>query len=228
MRTPPTVSARRRSVSSTRRLFVLAGIALSLGCSGAAEDSPASDEAAVEASSPAAIEKALSTLHEQTTRGKLAKYYADGARIEACWRNPKGSKLTDMQKALYCSMPLEFRLCNTVVLLTTEETDIAARKEGYARCQPMVDAMFGGRGEFIYDARINAAYTAVFLEKSSGLTREEERALVARYKPPSTERTFPELLAAVVSGLASEAVDVASDALASMIEEAKSSNDPPY
>lgn len=210
-------------------MFVLAPIAgLALGCSGGAESPLPSDEAAVEAASPAAIEKALSTLREQTTRGKLAKYYADGTRVEACWRNPKGSKLTDLQKALYCSMPLEFRLCNTVVLLTTDDADVAARRQGYARCQRRVDAMFGGRGEFIYDARVNAAYVSVFLQKSSGLSREEERALVAKYEPRFSGRTFPGLLAHVVSGLASEALDMASDELASMIEDAKVSEDPPY
>src|SRR5258706_14073464 len=45
------------------------------------------------------VESAIAKLDAQRNSAPFAPYYADGARVEGCWANPAGSKLTEIQKA---------------------------------------------------------------------------------------------------------------------------------
>jgi hypothetical protein len=195
--------------------LVLSTLALGVvdGCA-APEDTTATGSAeAVSVSPRVSVDSAMSALHEQRTVGELAKYYEDGVRIEACWANPAGNKLTDVKKAFYCSMPLEFRICNTVVLLSTNDAQVDERYSGYLDCQKRVDAAFGRSGRFVYSDAINQTYKDLFLRGESGLTKEAEDELVTANKPKSSGRSFPILLLEVLKGLAGEAVDLASTQL---------------
>jgi hypothetical protein len=163
---------------------------------------------------------AIAELQQQLQTPPLAPYYQDTTRIEGCWANPAGNALTDIQKAFYCSMPLEFRLCNSVVLIQSQDTDVATRWQGFVQCEQTVDAIAGGTGAFVYDAKISATYYWLFLDKNSGLSSADEASLVAANQPASSGRSFPELLQAIVSTLATEAGDAAFNGLQGLIDQA--------
>jgi len=57
----------------------------------------------------------VESLHDSIKSSRmLAPRYLEGnPRFEACWINPAADKLSDIQKAYYCAVPLEVRLCNT-------------------------------------------------------------------------------------------------------------------
>jgi len=151
----------------------------------------------------------------------IGTYYEDGARMEGCWRNPAGNKLTDLKKAFYCSMPLEFRLCNTIVLLTTDDAKVAERYQGYLDCQTKVDAVFGGAGLFRFDDDVNAMYKKLFLEGTT-LSAEDNAGVVTAHKPAFSDRSFTVVLLAIGRSLAKEAADMAAREITNMADDVKS------
>jgi len=177
-------------------------------------------DAIASAAARARVESAMAKLDAQRN-GEFGEYYADGVRVEGCWANPAGNKLTDLQKAFYCSMPLEFRLCNTVALLTTKGKPVDERYAGYLACQQRVDAAFGGTGRFRYDDEINSVYKELYLAQDSGLSGSDQAAIIAAARPKSSGRPFPVLLHGIVNSLGREAVDRAAPDLATMFREAR-------
>lgn len=227
---PPLRAPLRPERTRLASLFAfLCASVLASACSGAVDDEPSAPPADTNQSeisvSTTKVNAALATLRAQTTTGPYAKYYADGVRVEACWRNPAGNKLTNLKKAFYCSMPLEFRLCNTVKLLTIDESDVDGRYQGFLDCQKTVDAMLGGTGEFVYDDAVNDTYKRLYLQgRSLGAARDE--AIVSAHKPRYGNKSFAQLLAKVVAGLAAEGRDVASAEFDAMVTAAKDTGKP--
>lgn len=141
----------------------------------------------------------------------------NGARISGCWANPAGKDLTDVQKAFYCSMPLEFRMCNTVVLLETKATkDVGERRRGYLACKAEVAGVMRDPS-FHYSADVDAAYLHLFLEQDPAWS---PTSIVAE-KRPDPGRPFPALLAAIADSLAEEGVELGLDALAGWAAEVR-------
>lgn len=211
-------------------LFVGAMSTLAAGCAAEAGDDAASAEAPVVSSPPSAsatVDAAFAALRAQRTTAPLEKYYRDGLRIEACWANPAGKELSEIKKAFYCSMPLELRICNTVVLLTTDAAKREERYRGYLDCQRKVDALFGDRGRFVYGDAINKTYEDLFLRGESGLSAEDEARLVAANRPVNSGRSFPVLLAETIKGLAAEARDLASGDFDKHVEDVVSGKSTP-
>lgn len=175
----------------------------------------------------AQVNAAIAKLDRLRTSDPIGRYYEDGARLEGCWRNPAGAKLTELKKAFYCSFPLEFRLCNTIVLLSTDEAKVGARYQGYLDCQKKVDAVFGGKGLFVYDANVNATYESLYL-KGAALPAADAAGIVAASKPAFTSRAFPVVLLAIGRTLAEEAADLAAVGLSSLADDVKeqSGDDP--
>jgi hypothetical protein len=215
-----------------RRPLALAAaalVAVTTACSSApADESETQGSAVVAHELDAAHVNAVIAKLDRVRNGALVgRYYEDGARLEGCWRNPAGSKLTELKKAFYCSMPLEFRLCNTLVLLTIDESRVADRYQGYLDCQLKVDAVFGRKGLFVYEADVNELYETLYL-KGATLSGADTAGLVAARKPTFTDRSFPVVLLAIGRTLAEEAVDLAADGLASLADDvkARSGDDP--
>ena len=157
----------------------------------------------------------------QRNGDRLGKYYADGNRVEGCWRNPVGNKLSDLQKAFYCAMPLGLRLCNSVELLAIDESKVDERYDAYLACQKKVDAVFGGTGEFVYDDNINAVYKQLFLDRAP-LSADDTASVVTRNKPAFSDRSFPVILLAIGAGLVSEGGDLAASGFMSLVNDYKS------
>lgn len=220
-----------KSTDMLTRRTLIAGLALSLlgaadGCSTPVEES-ASDEAQINASAEAkasldadAVNAAIAELQRARESVPIGAYYEDGSRIEGCWRNPAGAKLTDLKKAFYCSMPLEFRLCNTIVLLTTEESEVTQRYQGYLDCQKKVDGVFGNDGRFTFSDDVNAMYEKLYL-KGDALPPSDAAKVVAANKPVLSGRSFPIVLLAIGKSLTKEAVDLSLDALSSLVSDYK-------
>jgi hypothetical protein len=201
-------------------LTFLALLTISTGACGApADDAGTTGSAVVEDELQLdQVKGILAKLDAQRGGNPIGPYYKDGARIEGCWRNPAGSKLTDLQKALYCSMPLEFRLCNTIVLLKTDESRVDDRYQGYLDCQKKVDGVFGSRGEFVYDSDVNAMYKRLFLQGAK-LSAADEANVVAARKPVFSTRPFPVVIVAIVEGLTKESVDLSTAALETLVKD---------
>jgi hypothetical protein len=198
-------------------------VTLAAGCTGSGESSTSSSNAisSSEATLDAAsVSAAIAKLTHQRTGDPIGTYYTDGSRLEGCWLNPAGSKLTDLKKAFYCSMPLEFRLCNTIVLLTTDDSKVDERYQGYLDCQKKVDGALGGNGLFVYDAGVNSMYKQLFLEGAT-LAADDTTRVVAANKPTFSGRSFPTLLLAIGESVATEATDLAWSALSSMVDDFK-------
>lgn len=165
--------------------------------------------------STAEVESVIAKLRAQRESAPFARYYEDGSRIEGCWRNPAGAKLTELKKAVYCAMPLELRLCNTPVLLTVDEHDVVGRFRGYVDCKKKVDAVFGGRASFAYGPDVDAVYRQIYLEGRT-LSAEDTTRIVAANVPRYSSRSFLVVLASIGASLVAEARELAVDALLSM------------
>jgi hypothetical protein len=218
-----------------RRPLAFALVLGALGLSASACSAPSSDDGST-AQGSAIVQSALDVGDVNAVIGQLdairtgdpiGTYYEDGARIEGCWRNPAGNKLTDLKKAFYCAMPLEFRLCNTIVLLTTDEAKVSERYQGYVDCQTKVDAVFGSKGLFKFGADVDAMYQKLFLD-SATLSAEDTSSVVAANKPAFSSHSFAVILLAIARSLAKEAVDIAARGLTAMADDVKteSGDDP--
>lgn len=202
---------------------LLAGLALCAvaGCSNAPVEDGESATSHLEsapAPSRANVEAAIATLDAHRGSEELAPYYADGSRLDGCFRNPAGNKLSDLQKTFYCAMPLELRLCNTVKLLTIDESKVDERYAAYLACQKKVDAVFGGKGAFVYDDNVNAVYKTLFLSRAP-LAEEDTAAVIAKHKPALTSRPFAFVLVEIGVTLTKEATDLALGELSSMADD---------
>lgn len=161
----------------------------------------------------AVVARALAELAAQM-EGRYAPYYLDadsgrfqdGARVAGCWKNPAGKDLTDVQKAFYCSMPLELRLCNTLQLLGSK--DLTVRYSGYQACKSNVASMLHDPS-FLYSEDVDAAYQHLFLEQDPAWSDD---AIVAANRPENSA-SFPALLAQIVASLDQEAIDLAAPEL---------------
>jgi hypothetical protein len=194
--------------------MVLEGRSSSTSDAGASDAPPKSD---------VDVPGAIAELQAQLGSAPLAGYYADGTRVEGCWANPVGSDLSDIQKAFYCSMPLELRLCNSLVLLATRSSkDVATRWSGYVQCQQRVDAIAGGSGAFLYDAKVNASYYWLMLENDSELSAADEASVARSVKPASSGRSFSTLLGIITTAATEEAADAAFNGLQPLLDEAES------
>ncbi len=198
------------------RLLFLAGCSSSAGAGGDA-DSNASDVVTSSTLDVAEVDAVLAKLKTQRSSDPIAPWYTDTLRAEGCWRNPAGNKLSDLKKALYCSMPLELRLCNTVVLLTVDEKKRDVRYAGFLDCQRKVDAVFGGKGTFVYDDDVNAMYQKLYLEGGT-LTETDLARVVRETKPAYTERSFTDLLGAIGASLLDEATKLALQGLQPLVD----------
>ena len=218
---------------SCRRSLVVALAALTLST---AACSAATDDGGAASTGSAVVERHLDVGEVNATIAKLTSlrtgdtfgsYYEDGVRVEGCWRNPVGNKLTDLKKAFYCAMPLEFRLCNSVVLLATQDADVDGRYTKYLDCQKKVDTVFGDKGAFIFDEDVNAMYKSLFLE-SVTLSADDNASVVAANKPTFGNHSFPTLVLLIGKSLVSEAVDMAVSGLTTLATDYKnaSGNDP--
>jgi hypothetical protein len=205
-----------------RRLGAVLALLLTAACSSqtdsADSDSNSSDVVTSQTLDANAVDAVLTKLAAQRAAAPIGPWYKDPTRLEGCWRNPAGDKLSDLQKTLYCSMPLELRLCNTVVLLTTDDAKRDERYRGFLDCQQKVDAVFGGKGLFVYGDDVNAMYKTLFLEGGT-LASQDLSHVVSANKPAFTERPFTILLATIASGLVDEAAKLGLSALKSMIDE---------
>jgi len=166
----------------------------------------------------AAVKAAIAKLDAQRNGAALGRYYESGDRVEGCFKNPAGNKLTDLKKTVYCAMPLELRLCNTVVLLTRDEADVDGRYRGYLDCKKRVTAAMGGRVSFEYGADIDAVYKQIVLEGRT-LSAAETREIVAAHGPPTSPRSFPVVLAAIGRSLAEEVRALGLEGLAALARE---------
>ena len=195
--------------------MVLEGSSSASDASAGASDAPPKSDVDV----PGAVAE----LQAQLKSARLAGYYADGTRVEGCWANPVGSDLSDLQKAFYCSMPLELRLCNSLVLLATKSSkDVATRWSGYVQCQQRVDAIAGGSGAFLYDAKVNASYYWLMLENDSELSPADEASVAQSVKPASSGRSFSSLVGIITAAATEEAADAAFSGLQPLLDEAES------
>ena len=195
------------------------------GGAAAGDDGAAGDDAVGETApsmDDVDVQGAIAELQAQLTTLPLQPYYSDGVRVEGCWLNPAGSKLTDIKKAFYCSMPLEFRLCNTIVLLSTQDSQVDERWQGFLGCEQRLDGIYRGSGSFLYDDKVSATYYWLFLNGQSGLSPSQEASIVDANRPPSSGRTFPSLLVSIVSSLGAEAVDAAVQGFQDLVDEAES------
>jgi hypothetical protein len=109
-------------------------------------------------------------------------------------------------------MPLEFRLCNSILLISTEDAQNTERYAGYLSCQKKVDA---------------AMYQAVFL-KGATLPPADNASVVAANKPKLGDRSFPGIVLSIARGLAMEAIELAVSGLSSLASdyETASGDDP--
>jgi len=158
------------------------------------------------------IEKAIDSLHTSIQDNEMlaARYKEGNPRVEACWMNPAASKLSDIQRAYYCAVPLEVRLCNTPALRPIKKRwegklgwfrkknidnveYLKQATEAFVNCQKSVDASFESKRTFVYSFAVNEYYRSIFLMNDSGLTSEEQATLSAKYKPKSTGLEFKEL-----------------------------------
>lgn len=203
------------------RWVFVAGLALALAACAAPREEEAQSDGSSAISSPtldrARVDAAIASLTSVRNGAEIGSYYADGVRAEGCWRNPAGKKLTDLKKAFYCSMPLEFRLCNTIVLLTNDESDVEARRSGYFDCKTKVERVFGGRGLFQFDSNVDDVYGRLYL-RGETLSDEDTADVVARNKPAFGSSGFPVLLAEIGASLVREGADMSLDSLASLVE----------
>ena len=132
--------------------------------------------------------------------------YGDGERMEACWIGPGGAKLSDLRKAFYCAMPLEFRLCNTMVLVSTDASKLDERRAGYFDCQKNVDHLFGSRGLFVFGADVDEMYDKLFLQGAT-LQPADDATVVAANRPALSGRAFEPLFKSCLETWHDESVD---------------------
>lgn len=196
---------------------VVLAVTMVLGCAAPqAEDTSAgSDESELR---PDTVLTAFDILRRQTSGPRFGAYYRDGTRFEACWKNPAGAKLTPVKKAFYCALPLEFRLCNTLALLATDDAQVTVRYEAFLDCQWKVDLALGGGGEFLYDASVNRTYKQLFLRGRSGLGDFREQLLVIRNEPAYSGRSFETLALDTMTTLVQESRDLSSPGLYAMAQ----------
>ena len=168
------------------------------------------------------VEGAIEELQAQLASAPLQPYYQDGTRVEGCWLNPVGSSLSDIQKAFYCSMPLEFRLCNSLFLLTSDDTQVDERWREYLQCEQRVDSIAGGDAQFLYDAKVNATYYWLFLNKDSELSASDDARVAASTKPATSGKSFTTLRTAIGESLATEGASAAFPGLTGLVNEASS------
>jgi hypothetical protein len=193
---------------------------LSAGCAANTEDSTDSSNGALSLPNvalPAPSTDPLGTttaafdaLQNQLTTGALAPHYPGqpgSLRATACWENPAGKALSEIQKAFYCSLPLEFRLCNSVKLKEVHENLIGARYAAFKACQVETTMAWEGHTHFMFDAKVNQTYLYLFLNKYSGLTPAQEAAFIAKYKPAPSGKEFTSLLGTTFVGFVREVVD---------------------
>lgn len=124
-------------------------------------------------------------------------------RVEACWKNPLGDDLSENEKAFYCQFPLEFRLCNSPVLLATKaepEKHYALRVKGYQECKKIT-----GFTKLLASEDVDQLYSDLFLRKGRGLNPEDVEKLAAGVRPSFSSRPFAELRNEVALELAEHA-----------------------
>jgi hypothetical protein len=206
-------------------LLFMALSAVACSSSTGAESSDLSESATPTQDKTATVTRALAELDRQMDA--YSPYYDEspdgrrqnGARIAGCWANPAGSDLSDVQKAFYCSMPLEFRICNTVVLLSTKTTkDVDSRYQGYLNCQAKVAGVLSD-STFEYSADVDQAYRKVFLEQDASWTP----ASMVSDKRPDAFDPFPVLLGRIVDSLVEEGTDLGNDTVLGWADEVKKS-----
>lgn len=214
-----------------RRLLLALALALTTAaCASPTEEDDTSNGAAAvteDALSLHDVQASIKSLTDLRDGSVLGPYGADGARVEGCWRNPAGDKLSDLKKAFYCSMPLEFRLCNTVVLLATDDAKVDERYRGYQSCKAKVETVFGNKGLFEFDAKTDAVYKQLFL-KSETLSAADTKIIVDAQKPTFSSKSFTRLLLEIGWSLTEEATALALEGLSSLASayHAETNDDP--
>ena len=207
-------------------LVVLAALG-SFSCAG--EDSHAGEVAASELNAEggraAVTARGLARLAAIRSSPPLARYYEGGresTRVRACWKNPAASKLSELQKAFYCSVPLEVRLCTSPQLLRGRERPLEERLQGFRRCQRRAIDMLGDAvdmGEDVADLFFN-----ILLRQRSGLSAADEAAFIDAERP-TEGGFFPVLLVGTVVSLTAEARELNLD-LAELVGDGRLEEDP--
>ena len=219
----------------TGLLLALGSLVVGCGSSGDGDGADAAGaDLSGEPAAPAALDVddlklAMSKLDEQRTKAPIAPFQ-DATRIEGCWINPAAdhpckrgetcAPWTPLKKAFYCKQPLEFRICSSTVLLNTDRSEVDKRMKGYLDCQKKVDAVFGGKGLFVYDDQVAAVWRKVVLEDATP-SADDSAKIVAAAKPSITGRPFALVLAKIVEGLGVEAAELSLEGLQPMIEDLK-------
>jgi hypothetical protein len=152
--------------------------------------------AGTEADDGAAVEIFVH-LPEQTVQGvpptDLASKRANIATmVSACWKNPSAKDMSDVQHLLYCSLPLEFRLCNSIILGETSAAtaeNAAKRRKAYTDC-----ASSSGLSKLLVMPALEAAYADLFLDDGKGLRPEFVADLVKAHPVVVMPEPFPVLL----------------------------------
>jgi hypothetical protein len=200
----------------TRRLassLLLITLAACANTSDDGTDNGTSDLTGSGSSALATTERAFAELEAMRNAEPVGQFYKggnEGARIRGCWQNPKGDVFTDMQKAVYCALPLEFRLCNSPVLLRTHPKNEFKDDENvihdllivYRLCKGKAQEQFGSR--FAFTPAVDDLYLRAFLRQQSGLSAADEAKVTAAHKPTTKGSIAVELIQ-IVAGLAAEA-----------------------
>lgn len=169
---------------------VLALVAfLAAGCRTAA---PRGAESTLHDAAPAAdqLDRGMREVSSLAANAKMA-LEDETAMYSACWKNPAGKDLTEIQKLVYCYLPLDFRLCNTIALTQIRgETaeDKALKVEVFGACQ-----VSSGLASQMGSADIEATYVALFLEKGEGVADDVKADLLKAYRPTLSDASFYEL-----------------------------------
>ena len=218
---------------SSHRLATVILLASTLGaCASASTEDAASGGADLTSapSATASVNAAFASLQAMRSASPVGQFDEGGnesTRIRGCWQNPKGSNLTDLQKAVYCAMPLEFRLCNSPVLIKVGDKDF--KDDEYVihdllivsrLCQAKTKEQFGARFAFSQD--VENLYLRTFLRQQSGLSAADEAALIAAHRP-KTQEPFAIELVSIAAGVTKEAILLGKDPI-SLVKDAQLSD----
>ena len=216
-----------RSSTYAALVSLLAGCATAPSADGPAASadriSTGDDDATAPSADDVDYDGSISRLQAWREGDPIGDYYTDGSRLEGCWANPAGKKLTGVKKNFYCAYPLEFRLCNSIALLTSDDADVAGRLAAYQKCGERVEAFLPGTQRMITEPSVLATYYYVFLQgdDEAELSGGDEATFIEEHQPASSGRSFPELVIAIGGTLRTEADDALGAQFQQLVDDAK-------
>jgi hypothetical protein len=136
-----------------------------------------------------------------STHPRLAAYYADGKRKQACWLNPLGGHLSDLQVTFYCEVPFEVRFCNSLALRKVDENTelnklerLERKMQRYQQCRVGMGALYDSlakpfnfdgfrRGGHTASGKVSSVYYWVFL-------RADDYVAIRKHQAAKVDATF--------------------------------------